>query len=76
MPRVCYIVTLFLAAFFAVARVARPGHGLRAEDVFKDLAHVFVGAVLGSACVTKSRFLWFVFVLLCVVEIIAAVAKN
>ena len=79
-----------IALGFAVARFALPSHDLHGDDVFKDLAHVFVGGLFGGAIVATLRgcpvqddkphicleaLLWVLAISLTVLEVLAAVFK-
>lgn len=71
-----------VSIIFGTLRAALPGSGLDFRDTFKDLAHVWVGLLLGGALVASyyklppRATLWALFVLLCVVEVCAALLKG
>ncbi len=66
------ITFLILALVFGFLRIHLQPHGLHFEDTFKDLAHVFVGAVFGVALVKKEWFYWLIFTALIVLEVASA----
>ena len=44
-----YFVLVLCCLVLGVLRVLLPGHGLNQQDVFKDIAHLFVGGLYGAA---------------------------
>ena len=48
-------VVIFVAVAFGIARLVMPIESeVHKEDVFKDFAHLFVGALFGAAIATSS----------------------
>ncbi len=68
---------LGISAIFAVARFLVPVEGLSQADIFKDLAHLWVGFLFGAAWFKKSDddeekiLYWILPVTLTVIEVIA-----
>lgn len=69
---------LMIAAVFGVLRFIVPVEGAIAkEDVFKDLAHIFVGFAFGYAAYAKTRWeLWAIPVILTIAEVVAFVVRK
>lgn len=73
---------LLVSACFCSLRVALPSSGIDRGDIFKDLAHVWVGLILGAAIVTTHYklpprvYLWALFLLLIAVEVGAGLLKG
>ncbi len=67
-----------LGAVFAVCilRFILPTSGLNSADIYKDLAHVLVGLVLGLAMATKEKLLWLAFAVMCIVEVTAVLVRR
>ncbi len=63
-------MTILLCIIFAVLRFALPSAGLNSNDIFKDLAHIFVGTLLGAALCGVRRGGW-LFGAMVVVELYA-----
>ncbi len=42
-------ILLVMCLVIAVLRVVIPAPGIRTDDIFKDLAHIFVGGLFGAA---------------------------
>jgi hypothetical protein len=69
-------IVALVALVFGFLRFVLPVSGhLNQGDVFKDLAHVFVGLVIGLALATRNRWLWGIAVGLTVLEVVAFVAR-
>lgn len=72
----------FACVAFAGERFRMTPSGLNFSDTFKDIAHVFVGALLGAAvfatcvCHWSKRPLWWMFALLTLAEVIAAIVGS
>lgn len=68
-----FVIVASLA--FCVVRICKTPQegGLRKADIFKDVAHIWVGYVLALAIAVDAGY-WIVFAVLCVVEVVAVVA--
>ena len=85
-----FIVAILGTISFGAGRILLPSHGLHGADVFKDLAHVFVGVLFGAAIVATIRcpvqhgrphvcpeiWLWCLALGLTAVEVFAAIFKQ
>ncbi len=60
---------------FAVLRFTLPSHGLNSQDIFKDLAHLFVGGMFGAFIASGKREYLLIGAALTAVEVVAAVCK-
>lgn len=69
------IILLILCGIIGVLRFTLPVSGLKQEDLFKDLAHVFVGILFGIAIVSKTRESWAMAVGLTILEVVAAFSR-
>lgn len=69
---------LLVSLAFGAARLALPSHGVSADDVFKDFAHIWVGILIGVAVALgrKSKFYWFLVFALTCLELAAALLKR
>lgn len=69
---------LIVAAIFGVLRFIVPVEGAIAkEDVFKDLAHIFVGFAFGYAAYAKDRWeLWAIPSVLTIAEVVAFMTRK
>lgn len=89
MKRLPAILIVLLTLGFAVARFLVPVHGLNKGDIFKDLAHVYVGGLLGAAivllaillghlCATKKTtwIAWALAIGLTIVEVVAFFGRS
>lgn len=62
---------VFIAIGFGIARLAMPVVSeVHREDLFKDFAHLFVGAMFGAGIAGRRRYLW-IGVALTVLEVVA-----
>lgn len=70
----CYLA----AAIFGILRFTLPVEGrIEHADIFKDLAHVFVGGLFGAAIAKNNdRCLWIVAVGLTVLEVVAFIVRK
>lgn len=68
-----YLPVLAVAVTFGVLRFVVPVEGkIDHADVFKDLAHLFVGGCFGAAIYARSEWrLWAIAVGLTVLEVVA-----
>lgn len=70
-------ILLVIAVGFGIARFFAPVAGLAKEDVFKDMAHLFVGFCFGYAAYARTRRdLWAIPIVLTVVEIAAFLIRK
>lgn len=74
---------LYLLSFgFAISRFFVPVHGLSREDVYKDMAHVFIGILLGVYVRGRkdleghSDYCGWLATGLIVVEVVAAIIRR
>lgn len=69
---------LFVAAIFGVLRFIVPVEGrIEQADVFKDLAHIFVGFAFGYAAYARNRWeLWAIPAALTVLEVVAFFVRS
>ena len=70
-----YTTIVLLTIIFAILRCILPTNGLNSADVFKDLAHCFVGGLFGAAITTKQLRFWALAIGLTVLEVIAALVR-
>ena len=49
------LFVLIVAISFGIVRFMVPVHGLNDADIFKDLAHIFVGGLFGAAIKGTAR---------------------
>lgn len=79
------IIVSLIALAFGVARFVVPVEGtIVRQDIFKDLAHVFVGFAFGWAFYTPEQFRlwgfggvnWIIPAILTLVEVIAFVVRQ
>ena len=49
------LFVLIVAISFGIVRFMVPVHGLNDADIFKDLAHIFVGGLFGAAIAETIR---------------------
>lgn len=70
------VAVVGLSAVFGVARLTLPAHGLQKRDVFKDLAHLWVGGLFGAAIASGQSLLWWAAGGLTVLEVVAFIGKN
>lgn len=63
---------------FACLRIILPATGeIHQEDIFKDLAHIWVGVLLGVAITLKKEWLpWILLASITVVEILCFIASK
>jgi nucleoside recognition membrane protein YjiH len=88
-----YLVVLVLAVLIGIARFVLPVEGrISHDDIFKDIAHLFVGGVFGAAILAthhacdiitplwlamlKTWRLWTIAWGLTVLEVIAFIARR
>ena len=69
------VVLIAICLVFALLRIVLPTEGFRPSDVFKDLAHVFVGGLFGAALATRRRDLWGMAIGLTILEVVVAMIK-
>lgn len=75
------VILCLASVAVAAMRFALPPHGLNADDVFKDTAHLFVGGLFGAALVAtfqsvKAKWLWILAGGLTVTEVVAFFATR
>ena len=68
-------LVLITAVVLGVLRFTLPVSGLNPADIFKDVAHVVIGVVLGLAIASRDRWYWIIFGSLCVLEVVAAIVR-
>jgi hypothetical protein len=72
-----YLIVIYLALLVSILRFTLPVTGqINKQDIYKDLAHLFVGGVFGSAIETKDRWLWIIAGSLTVLEVIAFIIRK
>lgn len=49
------VVLYVLCGIMAVLRFVLPAPGLDTADIYKDIAHLFVGGILGAALATREK---------------------
>lgn len=54
-----FLFALCLSIVFVVLRFTLPVHGLDSKDIFKDLAHIFVGWLLGAWWVGRQSYCYY-----------------
>lgn len=69
-------LVLIGCVIFATLRLTLPVSGLNSADIFKDLAHVWVGIVIGLACGLRSWSFGTMAIGLTVLEVIAALTRG
>jgi hypothetical protein len=72
------LALLIAAAVFGVLRFVLPVEGrIEQADIFKDLAHVFVGFAFGYAGYARNRKeLWSIAIGLTILEVVAFVVRK
>ena len=66
-----YWLTILVAIGFGIARLAMPVVSeVHREDLFKDFAHLFVGAMFGAGLAGRRIYLW-IGVALTILEVVA-----
>ena len=73
METVWKLVLILSTYVLCVLRFALPTHNLNPQDIFKDIAHVYVGILIGLA--SKHKSIWFLVAILIIVEVIAVIIK-
>lgn len=64
-------VVIFVAVAFGIARLVMPIESeVHKEDLFKDFAHLFVGALFGAGIAGLRIYLW-VGIALTILEVVA-----
>ena len=79
MNRKCpgYVALVVACVMLGALRLALPSNGINPSDVFKDLAHLFVGGLFGAAINAKTDWrLWIAAVGMVALEIVAFVTKQ
>lgn len=73
------VVFMFAAVtlMFSILRFVVPVSGkVNRADIFKDLAHIWVGVLLGAAIATGNLVDWVLPTLITVVEVVAFIARK
>jgi hypothetical protein len=83
------ILTTLIALVFIVLRFTLPMEGVDNRDIFKDLAHLYVGGLFGAAIITGyakdsylfnrlhvRRNLWLLAIGMTVLEVVAAIVRK
>lgn len=70
-------ILLIITVLFGISRFTLPVHGqIVQEDIFKDLAHVFVGFLFGYAVCSKNWKYWSLAIGLTVLEVVAFLVRR
>ena len=78
-------LVVVLSGAFAVMRALIPAHGVSREDVFKDMAHIWIGILIGAWFTLRSykpldghlrRLYGWLIVFLIVVELVFALGGR
>jgi hypothetical protein len=69
-------VLVVTGMIMGMLRFLVPVSGLHSQDVYKDLAHIFMGGLGMSAFLLKDKILWGMFGLLCAVEVLAVIIRS
>lgn len=70
------MIWIFLAFTIAIVRIIMPAHGIQSQDIFKDIAHLYVGGLFGAWFATKKKCYRDVALALTALEVIAFLIKS
>lgn len=72
-----FLVMLAIAVVFGILRFVLPVEGVvNKRDVFKDLAHIFVGVLFGLAMAFNELAWWLLPIALTALEVVAFVVRK
>jgi hypothetical protein len=70
------MIWLFAGLFLGISRFVMPSHGIHTEDIFKDIAHLYVGGLFGAWFATKRKDYRNAAFLMTALEVIAFFTKS